>query len=107
MRTRLLLAVMFVSTAGLAGSAQKMQASRLERRGAHVAEMRTHYRDVLEKPEAQAEMRDHARRMARLHRVRAVAMDAGDTSIATRAEVLLDRQQKHFEKQMNVLGAKK
>lgn len=127
MRTRIMLGLVFATTLAIAAppdpapqknnpnpngvenlkkSTQKMHDTRVDRRRTHVEEMRAKYRDVIGKPEAQTDIRDHARRVARLHRIRNVAMEMGNTSIVSRVDMLLDKEQKNFDKQMDDLRGK-
>jgi hypothetical protein len=52
------------------------------------------------------DLRQHAERVAKLERIRSVALDAKDTATVDRANKLLEKENAHYEKWMSGLGTK-
>lgn len=52
------------------------------------------------------DLRHHAERVAKLERIRALALEAKDTATAERASKLLEKENARYEKWVNGLGAK-
>ncbi len=82
--------------------------ARRENRKARAAELRAKARDRVRKhldkrPMSRAvteELRRHARRMARLHRVQAVAADSDDVAAVDRVDALIAKEQRRHERWM-------
>jgi hypothetical protein len=85
----------------------KLRETRIERRKAHVEELRTKWKDIGERADAREAIRVHARREARLHRMKAVATELGKTVLVTRIDALIVKEQARFDKKMEELRGKK
>lgn len=92
----------------LAESVKKLRETRVDRRKAHATEIRDRYKDVIGRTDIREQLRIHARREARLHRMRAVAVEAGKTNLVATIDSLIAKEQTRFDKKMDELkGAKK
>jgi TolA-binding protein len=79
---------------------------RQERRQARREELRKRWGDLVQRPEARAELRVHARRMARLHRIRALAQQAGKTEVVERADKLIAKERERHQRAMDHIRTK-
>lgn len=79
--------------------------ARKKRRDDHLAEVRAKWGDLAKTPAAKEEMRVHARRMARLHRVEQLAKDAKKDALVKRANAAQEKEKARHEKKMGELKA--
>lgn len=90
---------------GLPEDQQRKQ--RRERRREHRAELRQKWGDaLLRHPAVRAELRTHAWRLARLHRVRQLADAAGKKAVVERVDALIAKEQARHDKHMATLKSK-
>lgn len=80
--------------------------TRKDRRQAHRLEVSKRWGTVLKVPEAAAELKVSARRLARLTRARAVAVEAGKTELAERADKLIARENERHTTAMERIKAR-
>jgi hypothetical protein len=80
--------------------------TRKERREARREEIKKRWGDLALRTDARAELQLHARRMARLYRIRALAEEAGKTDVVERANKLIAREQARHERAMEAIRAK-
>ena len=80
--------------------------TRKERREAHRREVSQRWGTVLKVPEAAAELKVSARRLARLTRARAVAVEAGKTDVVERADKLIARENERHTSAMERIKAR-
>ena len=80
--------------------------TRKDRREAHKREVSQRWGAVLKVPEAAAELKVSARRMARLTRARAVAVEAGKTDLVERADKLIARENERHTSAMERIKAR-
>ena len=80
--------------------------TRKDRREAHRLEVSKRWGAVLKVPEAAAELKVSARRMARLTRARAVAVEAGKTELVERADKLIARENERHTTAMERIKAR-
>lgn len=85
----------------------KLHDTRVERRKNHVEELKTKWKDIADRVDVREAIRVHARREARLHRLKAVATELGKTVLVTRIDALIVKEQTRFEKRMEELRGKK
>jgi hypothetical protein len=85
---------------------EERRGDRQERRKARREEIRQRWGDLAQRPEARAELRVHARRMARLHRIRALAQQAGKTEVVERADKLIAKERERHQRAMDHIRTK-
>jgi hypothetical protein len=97
---------------GDAGAAQaakedldKMKDEIREKHKAHMAELRKKWGEMLKNPAVKEEMRLHASRVAKLHRIDELAKADKKDAIAKRAEDALAKEKTRHEKRMEALKA--
>jgi hypothetical protein len=98
------------AVANLRAAQDKLRETRAERRRTHAIELRAKWKDVLDRPAAREQMRIHARREARLHRMKALATELGKTKLVQTIDELIAKEQARFDKKMEEIraqGAKK
>ncbi len=78
---------------------------REERRKEARDEAKKKWGDLVEKPAAREELRVHARRMARLDRIRFLAEASGKTDIVTRTDKAIERENTRHDARMAALKA--
>lgn len=76
---------------------------RKDRREERREELKKKWGDVLEKPAAVAELKKHARRVARLQRVKFLAEAGGKTEIVEKAKTLLEKERARHDKRMETI----
>jgi hypothetical protein len=86
-------------------SREKLKESREERRKAKRAELKAKYGDILDKPAVRAELRVHAQRMARLHRLERIANAKGKEDAEKRVQALVAKENARHDKHMEELKA--
>ncbi len=59
--------------------------------------------DVLKRPAAQAELKVHARRLARLYRMRTLAKEANKDAVVTQVDKLIEREKTRHNKRMDTI----
>lgn len=91
----------------LKAAQQKLRDTRVDRRKNNVEELRTKWKGAIDRQDVREAMRLHARRQARLHRMKTVATELGRTDAMTRIDGLITKEQTRFEKKMSELGDKK
>lgn len=84
-------------------SREKLRASRDERRKARRAELRAKYGDIMARPAVRSELRLHAQRMARLHRMERIATARGKEDAERRVQALVTRENARHDKRMGEL----
>ncbi len=85
---------------------KKLRETRKERRKERRAKIKEKWgEDALKRPAVRAALRVHARRKARLHRIRALAKAADKTAIVERVDKLIAKEDKRHNKHMEVLKA--
>lgn len=82
---------------------EKWRKNRAERRKDHVKELRQKWGDRLAKPAVRAELKVHARRLARLSWARNVATDANKTDKITKIDELIARENARHQAAMDRL----
>lgn len=90
----------------LKAAQQKLVETRVDRRKTHVDEMRTKWKNAVDRADVREAMRVHARREARLHRMKTVATELGKTELVTRIDALITKEQTRFDKKMGELQSK-
>jgi hypothetical protein len=91
----------------LKAAQQKLHDSRVDRRKNHIEEMRTKWKAAIDRADVRDAMRIHARREARLHRMKVVATELGKTDAVTRIDGLITKEQARFDKKMSELQGEK
>jgi hypothetical protein len=86
-------------------SREKLKESRTERRKAKLAELKAKYGDIVDKPAVRAELRLHAMRMAKLHRLERIATAQGKDDAAKRVQALVTKENARHDKRMDELKA--
>jgi hypothetical protein len=86
---------------------ERHKQARAERRAAKVSNMRTRFGPMLKTPEVQAALKLNAERMARLHRMQALAEDNGKNDLLDRIFALMKREQQRHMRAMSQLGGAK
>jgi hypothetical protein len=81
---------------------QKLAARKAHARVTRLA-LKHRWGETLRLKEAQDELRSHARRMARLHRIAALARELGKDEIAARASSAISKEQQRHQQQMEQL----
>jgi hypothetical protein len=84
---------------------EEMRKTRTERRQARLKELRDRWGEVANRPPVREELRNHARRMARLTRAKHVAIGANKTEIAARIDKLIEREKARHQAQMDKFRA--
>ncbi len=85
---------------------ERHKQARDQRRAGKVSSMRTRWGPQLKDPALQAELRLNAERMARLHRMQALAEDNGKEALLNRVFELMKReQQRHMRTMSQLRGA--
>lgn len=85
---------------------ERHKQARDQRRAGKVSSMRTRWGPQLKDPALQAELRLNAERMARLHRMQALAEDNGKEAVLDRVFALMKReQQRHMRAMSQLRGA--
>jgi len=79
---------------------------RRELKQARRKELREKWGNLTKMPEAQAELKVHARRIARLERARKVADEAGKKEVVARIDKLLEKERARHQKAMEKLKEK-
>jgi hypothetical protein len=79
--------------------------ARRERRRERAEELRARYGRALGEPAVVAELRVHARRMARLHTLRRVAEKEGKTALLPRIDKLIEKERARHQRHMDALKA--
>lgn len=82
---------------------KELREDRREIRKARRKEVRERWGETVKKPAAKAELKVHARRMARLTRARAVAQDAGKTELVARIDKLVEKEKARHQSAMEKL----
>ncbi len=85
----------------------KLHDTRVERRKVHVDELKSKWKDIGDRADVREAIRVHARREARLHRMKAVATELGKTVLVGRIDALIAKEQTRFEKKMEESRGKK
>lgn len=80
---------------------KELREDRREFRKARRKEIRERWGETLKKPEAKAELKVHARRMARLVRAKAVATEAGKTDLVARIDKLIEKEKARHQGAMD------
>ena len=80
---------------------------RKERRKARRDELKEKLGDDLKRPAVKAELKIHARRMARLNRIRVVAKAEGKDEVVKRVDTLIAKEKARHDKHIETLKAKK
>lgn len=80
---------------------------RKARRQARRAELKEKLGDDIKRPVVKAELRLHARRSARLNRIRVLAKADGKDALVTRVDALIAKEKARHEKRVAALKAKK
>jgi hypothetical protein len=75
--------------------------ARRERRRQRAEELRARYGRLLAEPAVAAELRVHARRMARLHTLRKVAEKEGKTALLPRIDKLIEKERTRHQRHMD------
>jgi len=76
---------------------------RAERRHAHIEELRRRWGDSLAQPAVRAELKTHARRIARLNHMRRLAEEANKPKLVERIDKLIEKEQARHTKHMETL----
>jgi colicin import membrane protein len=84
----------------------KLRETRKERKQASREEVKKLWGDLALKPAVKNELRNHAWRMARLKRIRAVAEAEGKTELVKRCDTLIEKEKDRHQKRMEDLKAK-
>lgn len=82
---------------------EELRKTRQERRKSHVKEIKDRWGDAANKPNGRAEIKVHARRLARLNRMKSVAEGAGKTEVAARVDKLIARENVRHQAAMDKL----
>lgn len=85
---------------------EKLKASREERRLVARKALEAKLGDLWGKPAVRAELRIHARRLARLHQIERVAKAEGKEAVVKRVDVALAKENARFTARMDALKAK-
>jgi hypothetical protein len=80
--------------------------ARRERRRQRAEELRARYGRALSEPAVMAELRVHARRMARLNTLRRIAEREGKTALVPRIDKLIEKERARHQRHMDALKAK-
>lgn len=80
---------------------ERHKQARAQRREAKVSSMRTRWGPALKDPALQAELRLNAERMAKLHRMQALAEDNGKNEVLDRVFALMKREQQRHMRAMS------
>jgi hypothetical protein len=72
---------------------EDLRQTRAERRKEHLKKWREKWGDLANRPNVKAEMKVHARRMARLNHMRRVAERSAKTELVARIDKLIEREQ--------------
>ncbi len=86
---------------------KELREDRKARREAKRKELREKWGDVTKRPEARAELKVHARRMARLTQARKVAETDGKKELVARIDKLLEKEKARHQRAMDRLKEKK
>jgi hypothetical protein len=84
---------------------EELRKTRQDRRKDRVKEIRDKWGDAANKPNARAEIRTHARRMARLNHAKTLATSAGKAEIIARIDKLIERENTRHQAAMERLKA--
>jgi hypothetical protein len=84
---------------------QKLKDTREERRKEKRAELKTKFGDILGKPAVKAELRLHAMRLAKLHRMERLAKAKGKDELDKRVDALIAKENARHDKRMADLKA--
>ena len=79
---------------------EDLRKNRQERRQEHIKQLKERWGDALGRPAVKAELKVHARRMARLNRARRLAESAGKTDAVAKADKLIEREQARHQAAM-------
>lgn len=92
----------------LAEGRKEIREDRKEHRKARRKEIREKWGETVKKPAAKEELKVHSRRMARLVRARAVAMEHGKKELVARIDKLMEKEKTRHQAAMEKLkeGAK-
>lgn len=85
----------------------KLRETRAERQKADRNALRDKYGDILQQPAVREELKTHASRIARLNQIKRVADDEKKSKIASRADKLIDRENKRHDKRMDAFKSGK
>lgn len=88
---------------------EDLRKNRQERRREHIQKLKERWGDAMGRPAVRAELRTHARRMARLNHMRRLADSAGKTELVTRIDKVIERERNRHQAAMDRLkseGAK-
>lgn len=85
---------------------EKLKASREERRLAARKALAAQLGDLAGKPGVLAELRLHARRLARLHQIERIAQAEGKPAIAARVKIAIDKENARHLRRIDGLKAK-
>lgn len=88
---------------------EDLRKNRHERRREHIQKLREKWGDALSRPAVRAELKIHARRIARLNHMRRLADEAGKTELVARIDKLIERERNRHQTAMDRLkseGAK-
>jgi hypothetical protein len=87
-------------------NAEERQAKRQERRKERRAKIKEKWGDLVKRPEVQNELKKHARRLARLNRLLALAVEAKKDDKKKKIEELIEKENKRHETRMAQLKTK-
>jgi hypothetical protein len=85
---------------------QKLRETRKERRKEHREKIKQAWGDLYKRPAVKAELKVHAWRMARLHRLRAIAESRGKTETMARIDKLIEKEKQRHQRHMDGLKSK-
>ncbi len=86
---------------------KKLRETRKERRQERRAKIKEKWgEDVLKRPAVRAELKIHARRVARLNRIRALAKADGKDAVVERVDKILAKENSRHDKHMETLKSK-
>jgi len=85
----------------------KLRETRAERQKADRTALRDKYGDTLQQPAVREELKTHASRIARLNQIKRVADDEKKSKIASRADKLIERENKRHDKRMDAFKSGK
>ncbi len=85
---------------------QKLRDTRKERREEMLKSAKDKWGDLVKKPKVREELKVHARRMARLNHMEALAKENNKTEALERIQKLRDKENARHEKRMEALKAK-
>ena len=84
-------------------TAEQRSEKRKQRRRAHVEELRSRWGDSLAQPAVRAELKVHARRIARLNQLRKLAEQEHKDKLIERIDKLIEKENARHQKHMDTL----